>query len=69
MLMCKDLLIPRTQVALLVVCTSHMSVQIRPTKTGNIATRIRTIVSEEQQRIFNNLRVLILNTDILICAD
>lgn len=67
MLMGKDFLMPRAQIAnLLMMDSPHMAVEVRPSQARHIAVAIRTIVSEEQYCILHNLITLIPDAIIVI---
>ena len=67
MLVCKDLLIPRAEIAhdLLMLCLD-MSMQIRPAEACHLARRLWTVVPQQQDRILVDLVLLIFDAKIII---
>lgn len=70
MLVCENLLVSCAEIAHhLLMHTPHMAMQVRPSQACNIAVVIRTVVSQQQDRILENLRLLITDTQILVLAE
>lgn len=68
-LVSEDLLVPRAQIAhLLVVCCPHVAVQIRPAKRGDIARQIGAVVSQKQHRIAHDVLVCVADANVLVGA-
>jgi hypothetical protein len=58
MLVGKDLLISRTQVAHnLLVYGAYMAMEVWPAQTGNVAVWVGAVVSQQQHGVFANLRL------------
>jgi hypothetical protein len=44
----------------------HMTMQVRPSKTGDITVFIRAVVSQQQYRVFKDFILLIMNPQVLV---
>lgn len=67
MLMSKNLLVPRAQIAhLLMVGATDVAVQIRPAEAGKVAGIVRTIIAEKENSIADDVFVRKFDTNILV---
>ncbi len=65
----EDFLVTRAEVThLLMVNGAHMSVEVWPAKTCKIARRIWTVITEQQNRVPDNVLVGIANPDVAVSA-
>lgn len=44
----------------------HMTMQVRPSKTGDITVLIRAVVSQQQHGVFKDFILLIMNSQVFI---
>lgn len=66
-LMSEDFFVPRAQIAhRFSMLRSYMTVQIWPSQASCITILVRTIVSEQQDRIFENFVLLVLDTKVRV---
>src|SRR5690242_1829976 len=67
MLVCKNLLVPRAEIAhLFMVDRADMPMKIRPPKAGEIAIRIRTVVTKQKNCVSYNVLAGVLNPDVIV---
>jgi citrate lyase gamma subunit len=65
MLMSENLFVACAEIAHpLVMRTSDMAVKIWPSKTSNIAVQVRAVVSQQDQCVLENLRLLVLDAQV-----
>ena len=70
MFMGKDLLVPGTQVTHdFVMLMANMTMQIWPSQACFIAVLIRAIVSQQQDSVFEDLRLFIADSKVLVCPE
>jgi hypothetical protein len=65
----ENLLVPRAQVAHFhVVNGANMPMQVSPAQPGEVAVQARAVVSEQENRVPNNILTRILDPDVDVCG-
>jgi len=67
MLVGEDFLVPRAKIAHdLMMHSPYVAVQVWPTQTSNITTGVGTVVPQQQDRVFEDLGILVADAEVIV---